>query len=79
MSTRLKKRHSKADFAEAERSNQQVIRYYARKEAKRRKTIQIRIDKKWHTKIKEIAKEEDMLMSFMLDSICKHFFKNYQD
>ncbi len=77
MSTRSKKRYSKADIKEAEKSNEYVRKCFARK-SKRRKTIQIRIDKEWHTKIKEIARSEKMLMSFMLDSICKHFFKNYQ-
>jgi len=77
MSTKSKKRYSKADIEEARINNEQVRNYYARK-SKRRRTRQIRIDKKWHTKIKEIAKSENMLMSFMLDSICKHFFKNYK-
>lgn len=78
MSTRSKKRYSKADFAEAQKSNDEVRKYFARK-SKRRKTVQIRIDKEWHTKIKEVARSEKMLMSFMLDLICKRFFKNYQD
>lgn len=78
MSTRSKKRYSKADIVEAKKNNKEVSKYFARK-SERRKTIQIRIDKKWHTKIKVIARSEKMLMSFMLDSICKHFFKNYQD
>jgi hypothetical protein len=77
MSTRSKKRYSKADIAEAKKNNKDVRKYFARK-SKRRKTVQIRIDKEWHTKIKEIARSENMLMSFMIDSICKHFFKNYQ-
>lgn len=78
MSTKSKKRYSKADFAEAQKSNDEVRKYFARK-SKRRKTVQIRIDKEWHTKIKGVARSEKMLMSFMLDLICKHFFKNYQD
>ncbi len=77
MSTKHKKRYSKADIEEAKRSNEHVRKYFARK-SKRRKTVQIRIDKEWHIKIREIARSENMLMSFMLDSICKHFFKNYQ-
>lgn len=77
MSTRSKKRYSKVDFENAKIKNMQVINYFARKN-RRRKTVQIRIDEKWHTKIKEISQSEKMLMSFMLDSICKHFFKNYQ-
>lgn len=78
MSTRSKKRYSKADIEEAKKNNDEVRKYFTRK-SKRRKTVQVRIDKEWHTKIKEIARSEKMLMSFMLDSICKHFFKNYQD
>lgn len=77
MSTKSKKRYSKADIEEAKKSSNKVRKYFARK-SERRKTIQIRIDKEWHTKIKEIARSENMLMSFMLDSICERFFKNYQ-
>lgn len=77
MSTKSKKPYSKVDIEEAKKNNRHIKNYYARKNLRRR-TVQIRIDKKWHTRIREIARSENMLMSFMIDSICKHFFKNYQ-
>lgn len=79
MSTKLKKIYSKADIEEAKRDDDRVKNYFARKEAKKRNTVQIRIHRDWHNRIKAIADKENMLMSFMLDSICKHFFKHYQE
>lgn len=77
MSTKSKKLYSKLDIIEASKNHYEVQKCYARK-SKRRRTLQIRIGIKWHERIKEIAKSDNMLMSFILDSICKKFFENYQ-
>ncbi len=77
MSTKYKKLYSRADIQDAEKDSEKVRAYFARK-GQRRKTIQVRISVGWHTKLKELAKSEKMVMSFLLDEVCKHFFKNYQ-
>ncbi len=78
MSTRSKNKiYSKIDLAEAKKSNGKVRKYFARK-CEKRETMQIRIDKVWHKKIKNLATSEKMLMSLMLDKICENFFSNYQ-
>lgn len=77
MSTKRKKLYSKADIAEAKMSDEKVRKYFSHK-SERRKTVQIRISKKWHQKLKEIALEEEMILSFLIDKICEHFFKHYK-
>lgn len=80
MSTKVKKKrlklYSLIDFEEARINSEKVRNYYSRKN-KKRETLQIRIDKEWHKKIKDIANKKQMVMSVMLDKICKHFFKYY--
>lgn len=75
MSTKKKKLDSFISTQKAEANNTKVQKYFSRK---RRKTIQIRIDEKWHARIKELATLENMVMSILLDRICKSFFKNYK-
>lgn len=72
-----KKMYSRLDLKEANKNNKKIKKYYARK-CKKRETKQIRISKAWHNKIKSLAQSEKMIMSFMLDKICKNFFNNYQ-
>lgn len=77
MSTKSKKLYSKADLREAERMHEEVRKTFSRMTQKR-KTVQVRIDEKWHRRLKELAVSEGMLISFMLDKICKKFFDNYK-
>ncbi len=77
MSTSKRKLYTSADIELAKVDNKAVKKYFARK-GERRKTIQVRVSDKWHKKLKELAKSEKAIMSFLLDEICKHFFKNYQ-
>ena len=77
MSTKIKKLYSIADVEDAKVTNESVRKYYSRQSEKRH-TVQIRISKKWHRKLKELAREENMIMSFLIDKICEHFFKHYK-
>lgn len=77
MSTKIKKLYSSTDFKEAKISSDRVMKCYSRK-GERRKTVQVRISKKWHARLKEVATSEKMVLSFLLDDICKHFFQNYK-
>ena len=77
MSTKIKKLYSKADVEDAKVTNEVVRKYYSR-QGEKRKTVQIRISKKWHLKLKQIAREEEMILSFLIDKICEHFFKHYK-
>lgn len=76
MSTRTRKLYSRADLREAERNNEQVRNHFAHK-GKRRRTVQVRVSTETHAKLKELAKSEGLILSFVLDLMCKHFFKNY--
>ncbi len=76
MSTK-KKLYTSADIEQARADSQRVKNYFARK-SQRRKTVQVRVGKKWHTKLKEFSKSEKTVMSFLLDEICKFFFANYK-
>lgn len=71
-----KKLYSRSDIEEAKVGNAAVSRYYARR-GKRRKTVQVRIGVEWHKRLKDLSKEEGTKVSFLLDTICKHFFRNY--
>lgn len=77
MSTKKKKLYTSADIEQAKADNKLVKKYFARK-SERRKTVQVRVSDKWHKKLKELAKSEKAIMSFLLDEICKHFFSNYK-
>ncbi len=76
MSTNTKKLYFAKDFKEAQENQKRAEGYFTRK-TKRRKTVQIRLDEKWHQKIKDAAKDERVMLSFFLDRICEIFFKNY--
>ena len=76
MSTK-KKLYTSADIEQARADSQRVKNYFARR-SQRRKTVQVRVGKKWHTKLKEFSKSEKTVMSFLLDEICKFFFANYK-
>jgi molybdopterin/thiamine biosynthesis adenylyltransferase len=77
MSTNKQRLYTKADIENAKAESNAVRRYFARK-SKRRKTVQVRVGKYWHTKLKEFAHSEDYVMSFLLDKICELFFKHYK-
>lgn len=77
MSTKRKKLYNKADIRLAQEETKRVENYFTRKTS-RRKTVQVRISEKWHQKIKEIAGSEKIMLSFFLDRICEHFFRNYE-
>lgn len=76
MSTK-KKLYTSADIEQALADSQRVKNYFARK-SRRRKTVQVRVGKQWHAKLKEFSKSEKTVMSFLLDEICKFFFANYK-
>ena len=76
MSTKIKKLYSSQDIKQAQSDLIKVERYFTRN-TKKRKTVQVRISEKWHKKLKEVAIDENILLSFMLDEICKQFFKNH--
>lgn len=77
MSTNKKKLYTSADIEQAKAESEAVKKYFARK-CERRKTVQVRISKKWHKQLKEFSESEKTVMSFLLDEICKHFFSNYK-
>lgn len=77
MSTKRKKLYSKGDIKTACIEQSRVEKYFTRK-TEGRKTVQIRISKKWHKVIQEIAESQRIMMSLLLDTICKRFFENYQ-
>lgn len=76
MSTKIKKLYYAKDIKFAQEENKKTERYFTRKTS-RRKTVQIRLSQEWYVKIKEVAKMENIMLSFFLDHICKNFFKNY--
>jgi predicted DNA-binding ribbon-helix-helix protein len=75
MSTKIKKLYFKSDIKTAQEELKNTNRYFTRK-TKRRKTIQVRIGDKWHQKLKEVARSEKVMLSFLLDHICDHYFKH---
>lgn len=77
MSTNKKKLYSKEDIRQAQKELKRTEKYFTRNTT-RRNTVQIRISRKWHQKIKEVADSEKIMLSFLLDEICKRFFANYQ-
>ena len=77
MSTNNKQFYSAKDIELARIDNEAVKRCFARK-SERRKTVQVRISRKWHKKLKEFSHSEKTIMSFLLDEICKHFFSHYK-
>lgn len=77
MSTNRIKLYNKEDIRSAQKEMKRVERYFTRKTSKR-ETVQVRVSKKWHQKIKTIAESEEIMLSFFLDRICEHFFKHYE-
>lgn len=77
MSTKRKKLYSAEDILLAQKESKKTEKYFTRKTSKR-KTIQVRIGEKWHQRIKTIAGSEKIMISFFLDRICEHFFRNYE-
>lgn len=78
MSTKRKKLYSLEDIEGAKADDRDVKKYFAHK-CQRRITRQVRVSEKWHKRLKEVAHSEDMIISFLLDKICKHFFSNYRE
>ena len=78
MSTKIKKLYSSADIQDARKDSEKVATHFTRRSA-RRQTVQVRVSKKWHTELRNLAKSEKLVMSFLLDELCRHFFKNYAD
>lgn len=77
MSTKSKKRYLRMDFSKARKKSSEVCKFYSKKYT-RRKTIQVRVSQEIHKKLKEMAREDDLVLSFLLDQICEHFFRNYK-
>lgn len=78
MSTKIKKLYSRADIQDAKRDSKKVTDHFKRK-SERRQTVQVRVSKTWHTELRNLAKSEKLVMSFLLDEMCRYFFKNYAD
>lgn len=77
MSTNTKKLYIAKDIKLAQEKSKRVQKYFTKKTSKRR-TVQIRISENWYQEIKVVANEENIMLSFMLDEICRFFFKNYK-
>ncbi len=77
MSTNRKKLYNKEDIRFAQEESKRVEKYFT-SNTSRRETVQIRISKKWHQKIKDVAGPEKIMLSFFLDRVCQHFFRNYE-
>ena len=75
MSTKRKKLYFNRDIKTAQEELKENNKYFTRR-TKRRKTVQVRIGDKWHQKLKEVAKSEKVMLSFLLDHICDHYFKH---
>jgi len=75
MSTKRKKLYSKGDIKLAQEEQKEQNRYFTRKTNKRR-THQVRIDEKWHKRLKEVGSSEKVMLSFLLDAICEFYFKH---
>lgn len=75
MSTNRKKLYFNSDIKISERELKRALKLFTRK-TEGRKTIQVRVSEKWYRKLKEVAESEDVMLSFMLDHICKHYFEN---
>jgi predicted DNA-binding ribbon-helix-helix protein len=75
MSTKRKKLYFNRDIKTAQEELKENNKYFTR-QTKRRKTIQVRIGDKWHQKLKEVARSEKVMLSFLLDHICDHYFKH---
>ena len=77
MSTNKKKLYHPNDIKLAQKESIERGKYFTKRSSKR-KTVQIRISEKWYKKIKETAKPNKIILSFFLDKICAHFFKEYE-
>ncbi len=77
MSTNRPKLYNKEDIKLAQETLKHTEKYFTRKTS-RRKTVQVRIDQKWHQKVKTVAGSEKIMISFFLDRVCEHFFKHYE-
>ncbi len=75
MSTNRNKLYFNSDIKISERELKKALKLFTRKTVGR-KTIQIRVSEKWYRKLKEVAESEDVMLSFMLDHICEHYFKH---
>ncbi len=78
MSTKIKKLYSTSDIQDARTDSKKVKNHFDRKGG-RRCTVQVRVSKEWHNELKALAKKEKLVISFLLDEMCRHFFKNYAD
>lgn len=76
MSTNRLRVYTKEDLKLAQEAIKKSEKYFTRK-TNRRRTVQVRIGEKWHRRIKKIAGEEKIMISFFLDRMCDHFFKHY--
>ncbi len=75
MSTKIKKLYFKSDIKNAQEELKVNNKYFTRKTSRRR-TVQVRIGDKWHERLKEVAKSDKVMLSFLLDHICEFYFKH---
>lgn len=78
MSTKIKKLYSSSDIQDAKKDSEKVVAHFTRK-SERRQTVQVRVSKVWHAELKKLAQSEKLVISFLLDEMCRYFFKNYAD
>jgi hypothetical protein len=77
MSTKQKKIYNKEDIKCAQEEIKKVEKRFKKKSSKR-KTVQVRVNEKWHKRIKEVAGPRRITLSSFLDKICEYFFRNYE-
>jgi hypothetical protein len=75
MSTKIKKLYFKSDIKNAQEELKVNNKYFTRKTSRRR-TVQVRIGDRWHERLKEVAKSDKVMLSFLLDHICEFYFKH---
>ena len=75
MSTKRKKLYFKSDIKNAQEELKVNNKYFTRKTSRRR-TLQVRIGDRWHQRLKEVAKSDKVMLSFLLDHICEYYFKH---
>ena len=75
MSTKRKKLYFNRDIKTAQEELKENNKYFTRKTSRRR-TNQVRIGNRWHERLKEVAKSDKVMLSFLLDHICEFYFKH---
>jgi len=78
MSTKLRKVYNKKDIKKAVEDNNLFLKGIRKIDNRKRRTVQIRISRDWHKKIKESDWFENQTLSSSIDRICKFYFKYHE-